>query len=122
MSLGPGRESLPGKRPPLDAIIFALDTDDRSLLVFADAAQAIAHCEGIDVQDGGWEFWGAAGEALEAVFSEPSVWRGVWVSQGVYSLRASANRPDLRASLARVERLEPNPRFDSLASVHRYLA
>lgn len=42
-------------------MIFALATDYRSLFVFASVVEAVAHCEGIDVEDGGWAFWDGAG-------------------------------------------------------------
>jgi hypothetical protein len=63
-------------------MIFALATDDRSLHAFLDAGLAIAYCEGIDVEDGTWEFWGPTGEALDPVFSTPNTRSGKWVSSG----------------------------------------
>ena len=39
-------------------MIFAFDTDDRSLMVFSSEAEAIAYCEGVDVEEGGWSLFG----------------------------------------------------------------
>jgi hypothetical protein len=103
-------------------MIFALATDDKSLLVFHDAMSAIAYCEGIDVEDGVWNFWGSGGEALEPVFSQPNERTGSWVSNGAYSLQPSAKLQDLLASLDEVGHLEPNPYFSSLAAVAEHLA
>ena len=103
-------------------MIFALATDDRSLQIFADAGLAISYCEGIDVEDGLWRFWGPTGEALEAVFSEPNERSGSWVLSGVYSLLPSSGRPNLWASLADAGSLEANPYFPSLAAIRDYLA
>ncbi|WP_313914051.1 hypothetical protein [Tahibacter sp.] len=103
-------------------MIFVLATDDRSLHVFADADQAISYCEGIDVEDGVWEFWGPTGEALEAVFSTPNCRSDGWVSSGVYSLQSSLGRPHLLVALERIGHLETNPHFACLAAVRDHLA
>jgi hypothetical protein len=46
-------------------MLFALSTDDRTLMVFGDAADAVAYCEGRDVAEGGWRFWDAAGSPTQ---------------------------------------------------------
>ncbi|MFN9707660.1 MAG: hypothetical protein ACK53K_04400 [Burkholderiales bacterium] len=38
-------------------MIFALSTDDKTLMVFASETEATAYAEGIDVEDGGWLFF-----------------------------------------------------------------
>lgn len=103
-------------------MIFALATDDRSLQIFADKDRAISYCEGIDVEDGVWKFWGPTGQALEAVFSKPNERRGSWVLSGVYLLLPSSGRPNLRAALAEAGSLETNPYFPSLVAIRDYLA
>jgi hypothetical protein len=42
--------------PELNAMIFALATDENTLFVFASAVEAVAYCEAIDVEEGGWIF------------------------------------------------------------------
>jgi hypothetical protein len=106
----------------LSLMIFALATDERSLMVFADAASAIAYCEGIDVEDGVWEFWGPEGEALEAVFSRPNERTGSWVLSGVYTLHPCPTKQGLLASLPGIDFLKTNPHFSSLADVADQLA
>ena len=103
-------------------MIFAIATDDRTLTVFPDPASAIAYCEGIDVEDGVWLFWGPDGESLEAAFSQPNERGHLWVASGVYSLRPSANGKSLLESLEGVGDLEPNPHFSSLDAVVEHLA
>ena len=105
-------------------MIFALSTDDHSLAVFSDAGSAIAHCEGIDVAEGGWLFWGAAGQPLTAVFSTHASRGAVSVNSGKYTLSSSTSggRARLSESLAAVALLEPNPYFPSLADIAQHLS
>lgn len=103
-------------------MLFALATDDQSLLVFPSSDAAIAHCEGIDVADGGWRFWGSSGEPLEAVFSTPASTGRLLVGGGVYTLVPSSQALPLQQSLSRVRFLEPNPFFDSVTSVRNHLS
>lgn len=53
-------------------MIFAYATDGRALMVFPDETQAIAYCEGIDVEEGNWQFFNDNGKPLEAVFITPN--------------------------------------------------
>ena len=53
-------------------MIFALAIDDRTLMVFPDEAQAVAYCEGIDVEEGNWLFFNDNGKPLDAVFTTPN--------------------------------------------------
>ena len=103
-------------------MIFALATDDRGLMVFPDPTSAIDYCEGIDVEDGGWLFWGEQGEALDAVFSRPSERGRSWIRSGAYSLHPSANGKGLLESIDLVGYLVHNPHFASLDEVVAYLA
>ncbi len=106
---------------PATPMIFALATDDRSLRVFEDPASAVAYCEGIDVEEGGWLFWDAQGDALDAVFSKPSERVRSWVLSGIYSLHPSAGGKDLLGSISRVGYVEHNPYFESLDAVVAHL-
>ncbi|MFL2360702.1 hypothetical protein PQU63_03605 [Xanthomonas protegens] len=103
-------------------MIFALATDERTLMSFNDLNEAISYCEAIDIEAGGWEFWGQNGEALVAIFLEPNEGSRWHASNGTYSLQPSANGPDLLASLPRVRQLDANPHFASLAALADYLA
>ena len=47
-------------------MVFALDKDDGGLFAFPSAAEAAAHCKGIDVEDGFWRFFAEDGSPLEA--------------------------------------------------------
>ena len=102
-------------------MIFAFSTDDRSLHVFADADLAVSYCEGIDVEDGVWQFWAATGEALDAVFSTPNSRSGSWIGSSVYSLQPSPGRPSLLAALTRAELLATNQSFPSFAAAVSHL-
>ena len=53
-------------------MIFAVATDERSLYAFASEEEAIAKCEGLDVEAAGWLFWDSAGNPLEAEFLTPN--------------------------------------------------
>lgn len=104
-------------------MIFALATDEQTLFVFATAEKAIAYCEGIDVEEGIWLFWGADGLPLYPDFIAPSVRRRFSVTSGVYRLLpvpALSNRP-LTDFLGDICSLSPNPFFASLASVTSHL-
>lgn len=103
-------------------MIFALATDDRSLHGFADAGRAVAYCEGIDVEDGVWEFWGSGGEALQPVFSVPDSRNGSWVLSGVYSLQQSPGWPSLLEALSQTGHLESGQSFPSFAAAVNHLA
>ena len=52
-------------------MLFAFDRDDGSVLAFASAADASAHCKGVDVRDGFWLFYADDGSPLEARFVHP---------------------------------------------------
>ncbi len=67
-------------------MIFAVETEERSLYAFDSEAQAIAACEGLDVEAAVWLFWGNDGSPLEPVFTEPNK-RGLFsVKNGTYHL------------------------------------
>jgi hypothetical protein len=67
-------------------MIFAADTDDRSLHVFPDAVTAASYCEGTAVEATMWLFWDENGKPLEAEFDVPNK-RGLFTTKnGVYHL------------------------------------
>jgi hypothetical protein len=68
-------------------MIFAVETEERTLRVFKDEAEAVAACEGLDVEAAVWLFWSNDGTPLEPVFTTPNK-RGIFrVKNGVYVLR-----------------------------------
>lgn len=104
-------------------MLFALSTDDRTLMVFGDAADAVAYCEGLDVAEGGWRFWDAAGAPLEAAFAEPAVRGRLITANGRYAL-VPAHAPDavpLRACFDAIRALTPNPHIADLAALRLML-
>ena len=50
-------------------MVFALDMDDGTLLAFASAAEAVAHCKAVDVEDSYWRFYSEDGSPLDARFA-----------------------------------------------------
>jgi hypothetical protein len=75
-------------------MIFAFATDDRTLHVFPDEPHAIAHAEGIDVEDGVWLFFAEDGEPLEPVFITPNEKTRFTVCSGTYRLQRNSS-PEL---------------------------
>ena len=69
-------------------MIFAFATDDRSLEAFANEADAVACCEGIDVASGGYQFFGPNGSPLQAIFTVEPKTSGFVVTNGVYHLQS----------------------------------
>jgi hypothetical protein len=107
---------------PRRATVFAFATDERTLTVFGDEQQAVAACEGFDVANGVWLFFGADGAPLDAVFSEPASQAGPIVSNGRYSLRpcTTATRIHLLQLLAQVKTVE-GAGMACTAAVQRWL-
>jgi hypothetical protein len=42
-------------------MVFALDMDDGGLLAFPSTTEAVAHCKGVDVEDGFWRLFSEDG-------------------------------------------------------------
>lgn len=105
----------------LDPMIFAAATDERSLMVFATVAETISHCEGIDVEDGGWLFWDERGDALKPEFLSENLRGRFTVGSGAYRLVEAPDRPTLTEALAGILGMEPNPHFASMAALREFL-
>lgn len=101
----------------MGTLIFALATDEGTLMVFDNEESAIAYCEGIDVEEGGWRLWNDEGVALAAEFLTPNYRSGRTVGNGTYRLLTDPRLPSLNNALALVSRLEPNPYFATLSEV-----
>jgi hypothetical protein len=104
-------------------MIFAVETEERSLIAFPSEADAIAKCEGLDVEAAVWLFWDDAGRPLAPQFSVPNKRGWFAVQNGVYSLVPA--EPDHHAHLSEAvdEMLtfeSPSP-FDSADGVRKYL-
>ena len=81
-------------------MLFAVETEERTLRVFVNEAEAIAACEGLDVEAATWLFWSNHGTPLEPVFTVPNK-RGLFtVKNGVYFLRPAGTL--LHAQLSEV--------------------
>ena len=81
-------------------MIFVAETEERSFYAFPTEAEAIAHCEGLDVEAATWLLWDDSRNPLEPLFSEPNK-RGLFtVANGVYSLVPAA--PEHHGTLAEV--------------------
>jgi hypothetical protein len=81
-------------------MVFALDTDDGGLLAFPSAAEAVAHCKGIDVEDGYWRLFAEDGSPLAARFDRAS---GSAIAAGPYTLERAMSGRWLQELLAQVE-------------------
>ncbi|MBB4128356.1 hypothetical protein GGR77_003683 [Xanthomonas translucens] len=103
-------------------MIFALATDERTLMVFSTPDEAIAHCEGIDVEDGLWLFWAESGAALQPLFLTPNYRDSIVVGSGTYRLVLAQPLPGLAQTLGEISAMEANPFFSSLQAVQAHLA
>jgi hypothetical protein len=104
-------------------MIFAIATDDLGLMVFATPPDAVAYCEGIDVQQGGWEFYGEDGRPWEAKFTRAATAGRFVVDSGEYTLMPSSQTglPSLRERLDLVRYVEGVPGLSSIADIRRLL-
>ena len=102
----------------LEGVIFAFATDERVLYVFESAADAIAHCEGPDVDSGVWQFYSQSGAHLEASFSDPVERTAFSVSQGQYTLRPGSG-VELSQRIVEVQAVEGPESVRSIEAVRR---
>ncbi|KFN51424.1 hypothetical protein N790_14780 [Arenimonas malthae CC-JY-1] len=103
-------------------MIFAVDTDDMSLLLFDSAEEAVAHCEGIDVEEGVWLFWDDLGKALEPDWLTPNFHSRFVVGSGKYQLAPAPQRPTLLQVLPEIRFIQGNLAFPTIAAVEAHLA
>ena len=101
--------------------IFAFSTDDKGLEVFSSKKEAIAYCEGIDVENGGWLFWDEFGTSLESKFSAPNRKEGFSVVSGKYDLVPFPLGSDLIEFLPNVGYVEGRGMFKDIQEIHQYL-
>ena len=101
-------------------MIFALSTDDRTLTAFPTEADAIAYCEGVDVEDGVWLFFASDGKPLAPRFTTANRHGLFSVVSGSYVLDPASSGVHLRDVLkgvAAVDGLE----FTCTDDVRRHL-
>ncbi|MFP5392500.1 MAG: hypothetical protein ACLGI6_13305 [Gammaproteobacteria bacterium] len=105
-------------------MIFAAETEERSLHVFPDALTAATYCEALDVEATVWLFWDDDGSPLQPQFTIPNK-RGLFTAiNGIYHLvpALGGERPALLESLSQIRQVIGEPPFTSVRSVHEYLA
>lgn len=104
-------------------MIFVAETEERCLFVFASEAEAVARCEGLDVEAGVWVFWDADGAPLEPEFIVPNVQGLICVGNGSYRLNKASpdHHADLAEALDEIVLMEPNPFFSSLKEVRSHI-
>jgi hypothetical protein len=98
---------------------FALSTDDLMLHIFASIDELTGYCEGVDVEDDGWQFWNEAGVALTPRFTEPVDRSAFVVGGGKNILEVNESGSRLATELHRAEGLNANVFFESLGDVRK---
>lgn len=105
-------------------MIFAAETEERSLHVFPDALTAASYCEGPHVEATVWLFWDDNGAPLQPQFTIPNK-RGLFTAKnGIYHLVPvlGNHRPALIDSLSQIRQVIGEFPFTSVQSVRDYLA
>ena len=124
MKFTPFGRWMPKKRGSLEVtMIFAFDTEDRSLHIFPNESEAIAYCEGYDVSQVNWLFFAGDGGPLDPVFSVAASQPGFFISHGQYSLRPVIGEATRHLSnlLPSVSNVEAEPPLNTIAAVERLL-
>lgn len=104
-------------------MIFAAETEERSLHVFPDAETAASYCDGLAVEATIWLFWDDKGAPLEPEFTIPNK-RGLLTNKnGVYHLvpMAGGQRGYLREALDHIRHVIGEFPFTSVKAVRDYL-
>lgn len=92
--------------------------------MFSNEADAIAHCEGLDVEAADWLFWDDSGAPLEPVFSVPNK-RGLFiVRNGTYTLQPAStdHHAHLVEAIDEIVTFEAGAPFDTKVGVLAYLS
>jgi hypothetical protein len=104
-------------------MIFVVETEECTLRAFPTEEEAIANCEGLDVEAAVWLFWNDRGEPLEPEFSVPNK-RGLFaVRSGIYSLIPATlnHHANLEEALDEILNYEGPPPFSSAEAVRDYV-
>jgi hypothetical protein len=105
-------------------MIFVVETEERSLYAFPSEAEAIANCEGLDVEAAVWLFWDDSGKPLEPRFSVPNKRALFTAINGVYTLVPALvdHHAPLVEALEEILNYKCASPFDSETGVRDYLA
>ena len=89
-------------------MIYVFANDDRGLSVHATEREAVAACEGIDVEDGNYLFFSSDGRPLQPKLIRPNRRGASLVTSGKYVLEplGQTASPGLREVLSRVTYVE----------------
>ena len=112
-----------GLASSLGIMIFVAETEERALYVFPGEKEAIANCEGLDVEAAVWLFWDDAGRPLEPLFTIPNK-RGFFGSKnGVYVLVPAApnHHAVLDEAIEEILTFEAEAPFNSMAGVRAHI-
>ncbi len=104
-------------------MIFAAETEERSLHVFRDADTAASYCEAMAVGASLWMFWDDDGAPLQPEFDIPNK-HGVFTStNGVYHLvpMTEEGHARLADSLDEIVQVIGEPPFTTVLAVREYL-
>ncbi|MES2018851.1 MAG: hypothetical protein V4484_20360 [Pseudomonadota bacterium] len=104
-------------------MIFAAETEERSLHVFPDAETAASYCEGLAVEATLWRFWDDNGAPLEPRFTVPNQ-RGLFTgTNGQYHLVPVAcdEQAFLHEELEQIRQVIGECPFNSVVAVQDYL-
>jgi hypothetical protein len=104
-------------------MIFAAETEERSLHVFPDAETAACYCEGLAVEATLWVFWDDDGSPMEPQFTIPNK-RGLFTGKnGIYHLvpRISGQQTFLQEALAQIRNVIGEFPFTSVHAVQDHL-
>jgi hypothetical protein len=104
-------------------MIFAAETEERSLHVFPDADTATAYCDGLDVEATLWRFWDDDGSPLEPRFTTPNK-RGLFTAQtGIYHLIpvSTGHYEFLWSALQQIRQVIGESPFTDVRAVKEYL-
>ncbi len=106
-----------------DKIIFAVETEEQTLHVFASEEEATAHCDAMDVESAIWLFWNHAGRPMTADFMQPNA-RGFIKSESCQYRLVFApldHHADLDEALEHVLEVVGPPPLDTAPGVAAYL-
>jgi hypothetical protein len=102
-------------------MIFALATDDKTLMVFASEAEVTSYAEGTDIEDGAWLFFDECGAPLQAIFTTPNKHGNFWVQSGTYHLQPTQGQ-NLAELLPQVSSVEGHSKLSTVTAVAERLA
>jgi hypothetical protein len=104
-------------------MIFVVEIEERALYVFPSELDAIANCEGLDVEAATWLFWDDEGKPLAPEFTVPNKRGFFGVKNGEYHLVTAPvdHHADLLEALEHILNVIGPAHLNSIASVAQYL-